>query len=49
MFAGEVDLKTWYKPKIDQKTSELLRLQSTSKSLSNEAGSRKSKSKLSIF
>ena len=37
------------KSKIDQKTSELLRLQSTSKSLSNEAGSRKSKSKLSIF
>ena len=37
------------KNKIDAKTSELIKLQSASKSLSREEGNRKSKSKLSIF
>ena len=33
MFAGEVDLKTWYKPKIDKKTLKELSKRSDTKGL----------------
>ena len=33
MFAGEVDLKTWYKPKIDKKTLKKLSKRSDTKGL----------------